>query len=223
MQETRAFISSDDNFGVYHMAATDELLEQVFGPPGPSINSPELGLDDSTLGYAFNEIVAGHKSCGIGACHFHSGSGRDPIQVYVEHEIWSGADPEIVTVRNTNAMRGEMAAISVANGHNVSAGGSSWTVICTELYRQGLMDVSIYMADSAFGKYLKKNDPKVMTGYHFFATPLVKLMQKSKSFTHMVNLIAKPWSYEMAYRMKFRDKGSPIGKAIMVIGDLPPK
>lgn len=43
-------------------------------------------------------------------------------------------------------------------------------------------------------------------------------LQKSKTFTHIVNVFAKPWSYEMAYRVGAREEGDTGGAIIMFIG-----
>lgn len=103
-----------------------------------------------------------------------------------------------------------------------SAGGPgsipSYTVICTELHRQGLMDEAIFKADEAFGERLRDSDGAVLVGYNFWAEPVVSLMQKSSAFTQMVNVVARPWSYEMAYRMGTRDKGSFVGRLLLSVG-----
>lgn len=92
------------------------------------------------------------------------------------------------------------------------------TVICTELHRQGLMDQAIFKADEAFGRFLRDNQKEVLIGYHFWATPVVSFMQKSRVFTQIVNVLAKPWSIEMAYRIGARDEGSFSGKILMDVG-----
>jgi hypothetical protein len=41
------------------------------------------------------------------------------------------------------------------------------SVICTELFRQGRLDVATYVADSQFGARLKVADPDALkVGYH---------------------------------------------------------
>jgi len=92
------------------------------------------------------------------------------------------------------------------------------SVICTELYRQGLMDENIFEADQAFGSHLRADHNDVLVGYHLWAKPVVKWMQKSERVTKVVAFIAKPWSYEMAYRMGARDKGTFVGKILMDVG-----
>ena len=91
-------------------------------------------------------------------------------------------------------------------------------VICAELHRQGLMDETIYKADEAFGRYLGDNDRDVLLGYQLWAKPVVKWMQRSKTATRIVASLATPWSYEMAYRVGARDKGTVEGKFLMFVG-----
>jgi hypothetical protein len=106
----------------------------------------------------------------------------------------------------------------VFKGSGSYAGGGLFKVICAELHRQGLMDETIFEADEAFGKYLRDNHRDVLLGYQLWAKPVVKWMQKSETFTRIVASVATPWSYEMAYRMGARDKGSVEGKILMFVG-----
>lgn len=92
------------------------------------------------------------------------------------------------------------------------------TIICTELYRQGLMEEWVFRADTEFGALLHKTRPDVMTGYYVLARPIVSLMKKSGTFTHIVNFFAKPWSHEMAYRLGAAPKGNLGGAIIMSAG-----
>ena len=92
------------------------------------------------------------------------------------------------------------------------------TEVCAELYRQGLMPEDIFHADQLFGAYLREYQNEVLIGYKFLDRPVVSLMRKSKTFTLIVNVVAKPWTYEMAYRMGARDEGSFVGKIVMDAG-----
>lgn len=96
--------------------------------------------------------------------------------------------------------------------------GTVLTVICTELYSQGYMSDSIREADQKYGKMILETLPEVMIGYHYWATPIVGLMKKSKIFTDLVWIFAKPWSIQMAYEMGAVDKGNWIGKLLMKVG-----
>jgi len=103
-------------------------------------------------------------------------------------------------------------------GSNFGGLGTGTKVICAELHRQGLMAEEIFEADEAFGRYLRDNHPDVLLGYHSWAKPLVSWMRKSRTVTAAVNLVATPWTYEMAYLMGAREKGSTAGKVLMFIG-----
>jgi len=102
------------------------------------------------------------------------------------------------------------------SGSNNSAAGSK--VICKELYIQGLMSEKIFVADEKFGEFIKNNYPVVLNGYLLWANKVVYFMRISRNFTKVVNLIAKPWSEEMAYKMDALSKGNILGKILMFIG-----
>lgn len=92
---------------------------------------------------------------------------------------------------------------------------STGTIICTELHRQGLLPDDILEADAHFGARMPG---VVMDGYHFWAEPVVTLMQKSDTVTSIVNVFAQPWAKEMAYQEGARSEGSLVGKLLMIIG-----
>lgn len=72
------------------------------------------------------------------------------------------------------------------------------SVICTELYKQGYMDLATYAKDSEYGRQLYKESPEVIVGYHFWAKPIVKLMKKSPIFTKIVSYPALKWARHIA-------------------------
>jgi hypothetical protein len=93
-----------------------------------------------------------------------------------------------------------------------------WTfasVICTELNRQGFLPEKWLEADSRFGARMPS---VVMDGYHVWAKPVVRMMQKSERVTKVVNTIAQPWAQEMAHIEGVEEEGSVVGKVLMVIG-----
>lgn len=94
-----------------------------------------------------------------------------------------------------------------------SSGGG--TVICTELHRQGLISDEMMLADNKFGATVS---PYTLKGYHFWAKPIVKLMQDSRLVTAIVGVVAKPWVEEMAYQVGYLEESSLIGKLMMAIG-----
>jgi hypothetical protein len=112
----------------------------------------------------------------------------------------------------------ETAASAQAAAAAAQSGGGGPTVICSELYRQGLMDEEIYGYDYMYGAALFKKSPETILGYHKLALPVVDLMSKSALFTHFINLFAKPWSIYMASTINTSIKASLFGKCIDVFG-----
>ncbi len=95
---------------------------------------------------------------------------------------------------------------------------SSPTVICTELFKQGLLPLSVYEADAAFGNRLYTYDRSAMEGYWIWAPHVVDLMKHSAFITKIVASFARPWAKQMAYEMGEHKKGNLIGKLCMLIG-----
>lgn len=91
-------------------------------------------------------------------------------------------------------------------------------IICNQLYLQGFMSKEIRDADQKFGEMMASLRPEVMVGYHYWAVPIVGLMKKSKLFTRVVWMVAKPWAYQMAYEMGARSKENVVGKVLMKLG-----
>jgi hypothetical protein len=108
----------------------------------------------------------------------------------------------------------------------------------------GFFDSAMNEADQEFGVLLRDTDPDAYNGYIRWAGPVVDLLegggsstfrkivfpwirdeQKRKDFqikivAHYLDVIARPWAEEMAYRMKAEGhtKSNPAGKFIMDIG-----
>jgi len=116
-------------------------------------------------------------------------------------------------------------------------GGGGGKIICTELYKLGLMDNAIYAADQQFGRILAQKQPEVMLGYHTWAgivvdwmrgagpdmffwvkDPVEKAWRTKEWSTKWAYEIATPWAEEMAYQMGIRESGSITGKALMGVG-----
>ena len=107
---------------------------------------------------------------------------------------------------------------SVQLPYYYNLGGFRATVICTELHRQGLMSDEIREADERFGRMISATSPETMLGYHYWAIPIVNLMQKSRLFTKIVWTVARPWAYHMAYEMGTLEKDNLLGKVLMKVG-----
>lgn len=89
------------------------------------------------------------------------------------------------------------------------------TAICTELYRQGLMDEETWKADVSFSSEL---DYETIRGYHLWGIPLSKAMRRSKLITRLITPLALCWAREMAYQAKVKSTGSRIGRLLLKVG-----
>ena len=104
----------------------------------------------------------------------------------------------------SNMLAGQTSLMQGEKATNVKAPNapqaSSWTdsVLCTELHRQGILSNSLYARDIVFGQFLEKEWPEVITGYHLFANPVVKLMKKSKLFTKLISYPILSWAKYIA-------------------------
>lgn len=96
------------------------------------------------------------------------------------------------TVAMAQGGKGEGTASSMPKAPET---GGMGTVICTELHRQGIMSDEMYAKEVEFGKTV---DPIVLEGYRFLATPIVKIMQKSKLCTTLCSYPAMAWARDMA-------------------------
>ena len=110
------------------------------------------------------------------------------------------------SIADERSLAGNTLAGTVAMSQAAKAGGTAqempkapdtggMTVICTELHRQGIMSDELYAKEVEFGRNV---DPIVMLGYTFLATPIVKIMQKSKLCTTLCSYPAMAWARDMA-------------------------
>lgn len=93
-----------------------------------------------------------------------------------------------------------------------SGGGGGGKVICTELWKRGILSDAIYMKDREFGTMIVQNYPWVYVGYRRWADIIVRGMRKSDHFTNTVASIAVPWARQMA-----GDKNT-FGAVVMYVG-----
>jgi hypothetical protein len=107
-------------------------------------------------------------------------------------------------------MQGGKAEGTAASMPSAPSAGGMGTVICTELYRQGIMPLDIYLKDGIYGASLH---PETLIGYRFLANPVVGWMQKSKIVTKLVSVPAMAWANNMA------GNGNVFGAIISLIGE----
>jgi len=110
-------------------------------------------------------------------------------------------------------------------------------IICTKLYQIGMMPYDIFVADQAYGEWLKKNDRVVYRGYIRWAKNVtawidgggmnfmfwirdeeVRKAKQKEATTKWAYKIATPWSKHMAYLMGAVQTDNDVGRIIMKIG-----
>jgi hypothetical protein len=128
---------------------------------------------------------------------------------------------------------GESAGVG---GMGDGGGGGGGKIICTKLYKLGLLNEDIYLADQAFGAKLVKTNPDIYNGYRAWAEIVVDWMEGNgpnmmpwlpekrrreilQSWsTSWAKEIATPWAEEMAYKMGVKESGNTTGKLITAAG-----
>ena len=129
----------------------------------------------------------------------------DVNNLLVQNQRQAEADYMNATKANANfTQASEMNFGQMAAGKDVKAPSTSsngfGTVICTHLYKSGYYSYEIYEADQLYGLTMMVERPHIYNGYRYLADPIVKLMQKSPRFTHLVACFAVPWAENMAGR-----------------------
>ena len=104
------------------------------------------------------------------------------------------------------------------DGMDGAAGASAGTsVICTELYAQGLLSKELYHAAHVYQPF----SDDVYNGYHLWAIPFVKQMRKSKTITKLIRPLAVAWCTEISH-VNLPDKytkRSIFGKILRTVGE----
>jgi hypothetical protein len=204
----------------------------IFGPAygqGGEI-SPNFAIGGKGSFTSFSHYSAGVSqadeasmiSKGINSGVFaDSQSGKDTIDAMVE----GGHSENVITAVATGQTNtAEITALAEATGAGNAGvggdgggGGDGPSVICQELYDQGLLEHSIYSLDEQFGEYLRKHDLALLEGYHAWAYNVVNAMRKSKTITHIVRIVSRPVVKHIAYKMGHPSK-TLLGAAMFNVG-----
>ena len=131
---------------------------------------------------------------------------------------WGGEKTEETTGRVAG---GAAAGFAVSGPVGALIGGgialvTADTIICSELSRQGLLDPEILRLDGIHRK--THIDDDTYYGYIMWAKYVVRVMRRSKLFTHLIAPIVQSWATEMASRIDNRYKGNITGKILITIG-----
>jgi hypothetical protein len=89
------------------------------------------------------------------------------------------------------------------------------TVICSELYRQGLLPNHVRASDALYGAQI---DREAYHGYMMLFSPVAKRMRTSRVLTEIVKPFGLATAYEMASRVNPDIKGTLLGKVILKVG-----
>lgn len=92
------------------------------------------------------------------------------------------------------------------------------TVICTELFTQGRLSLSSYLADASFGTRLATTNAQALRGYQMLAAPLVAIMKVSPTVSDLVEVVAKPWVRHMEFQEGIQDNDDMLGCLITILG-----
>lgn len=103
-------------------------------------------------------------------------------------------DDKAKTAHAINATYMDMVPDDVADEN----AGADDSVICTELHRQGYETDEFMALDRKYGI---RQPEDVMAGYHAWAKPLVRLMQRSRMVTQIVRFVSAPVRKAIAYQM----------------------
>nr|XP_027239348.1 uncharacterized protein LOC113830340 [Penaeus vannamei] len=92
------------------------------------------------------------------------------------------------------------------------------TVICSELFSQGHLSLTSYLADATFGSRLAASNPRGLKGYQILATPIVAAMQVSPGVTAVVEAVSQPWIRHMEYEEGLRAADDVVGSLMTSLG-----
>ncbi len=95
---------------------------------------------------------------------------------------------------------------------NYGGGDDGWSVICTELTRQGYLTKQELKYEEEYR--LRFVDNQTYIGYRILAGPIVKLMKISKIFTLMVYPFVKSWANYTQYILEQRKNNNLFGQLI---------
>lgn len=171
--------------------------------------------DDPRAGRSYNSDFSsisngGNGSNGNSRSDNGGNSGRDPNAT----DTPSGVSAAEGYGQMADSMRGSGNTNLGGGGGNDSGGGSS-RVICTELYRQGLISREDWLRDLRYtSEHLSRQH---VNGYHAWAIPTVRLMRKSRKWTAVWRVIGQARANQIAYIMGDRAKPDCFGVAAKII------
>ena len=200
-------------------AATTEAaaLEAALGP-GEAVVA---GGAEAVAGATATEVAAGAGltvSAALGTFGFGTIGGQIG-RLFHDSDLAEGAG---ATISGAIAGTYIFPGVGTVIGGFIGAASSlvDDTVICTELERQGLISLS----ERDFSKlYRMENlDEEVHAGYHRWASPVARMMRRSKIVTTLIRPFGVSWARTMANRVEPTVEVSRtekiIGAALILVG-----
>jgi hypothetical protein len=166
-------------------------------------------------------------------------------EVFVKQNgVWSAIRGTFAPIFNTFSGLFGINSREATGDAGDGGGGGGDKIICQKLAEMGFFDTAMNAADQQFGRMLRDQDPDAYNGYLRWAQPVVDLLDgkgsvafrkvvlfwvrdeqrrqqiQSSIVAHYLNVIARPWAEEMAYRMKAEgyEKSNAAGRFIMNLG-----
>lgn len=184
---------------------------QLVGSPADSILK-KFGIEDPSKFLTNDDLALQQYATSKGLTIDQAAQIRSILGTTLQHDIslhperYSGlaVDPAVALAQQLEIARAG------------APGKPGLSVLCTELYRQGLLSSRIYTLDSIYGS---RQHEVVIEGYHSFGIPIAKAMSRSKTLTRVLRPFILAWAYQMASKISpLPIKGNKWGSVIEFIG-----
>jgi hypothetical protein len=185
--------------------------------PAPSTSSSSRDTNVASSGRTETEIQAD-----INAAIKEAGEGN-----------WTSELNDLVAERDSARANEGSSTPAPASSNNDSGGnddggggggGGNDKILCDLIYRYGYLDKKIWELDEAFGDYVKQTDPELLEGYHIWAKPMVKWIEK-ESYLSKLYLkywcvpFTRRWANHIAHVMEPETyKPDYVGKLMLTVG-----
>ena len=207
-----------------YLTPGSETVNTFSGTTGMSAAQVGSGMFGAAYGLGGEispSFAIGGKGSFTSFAHYGAGVSVADGQNTVDTMVSNGYnEAQITAVAQGELDEGELDSLAQSVGMEdagVSGGDGGVSVICQELYDQGLLDQHTYSIEQKFGEYIRINDPALLEGYHSWACSVVNAMRKSKTITHVIRIIAYPVIKHIAYKMG-RPSKTILGAVMFNVG-----
>lgn len=181
---------------------------------GTTISAPATSLFESLMGGFTTDVAAGlhGKAYDPVTGQFSSGDWDDFTDVLTNVGVNTGVNALISSIFGGSSGGGG------STGGDDSGGISFGTVICTALYKQGLLDAATLADDRLFGQAVLALQPGFYYWYKKHATPISKFLIKNKWACYIIYPLVRAWSDQMQFLLGTKDKPNKLGDMILSTG-----